>query len=281
MEYLIDRSSYRRQPNIEKKRYESPQFVYKILKRIIIQSVACVLLFIIAYTIKVLKIQQLNDWITYEVNRDIPIEEAYDFARNQAIKIFSQISNNKDIISDNAKIIDEQVVVDDITNDNILSISTDIPNEITYEEAVEGINQMSEDAKIIKANYNFIYPITGTITSRLGVRESDNPIVTSYHSGIDIAANTGTKIKAALSGKVITATTGEAYGKYLMIQTDDVVIVYAHCSKLNVKEGQNVKQGDIIGEVGSTGWATGPHLHFEIRYQGRLVNPDDILDFGE
>ena len=279
MEYLIDRSNYRRQSSAEKEKHESPQFAYKITKKIIIQTVTCILLFIVAYTIKIFNIQSLNDWLIYEVNRDIPIEDVYNYAKSEIAKIYSKISSDDSI--KNEEKTNSQMTINDTTNENILSISTDIPYEITYDEAVEGINQMSEDAKIIKENYKFTYPISGTITSRLGVRNSDNPIVTSYHSGIDIAANEGTKIKSSLSGKVITATTGEAYGKYIMVQTDDIVVVYAHCSKLNVKEGQNVKQGDIIGEVGSTGWATGPHLHFEIRYQGRLVNPDDILDFGE
>ena len=66
-------------------------------------------------------------------------------------------------------------------------------------------------------------------------------------------------------------------GKHLNIQISDVVIIYAHCKKLNVKQGEQVTQGEVIAEVGATGNATGPHLHFEIRKGKRLVDPQLIL----
>ena len=68
------------------------------------------------------------------------------------------------------------------------------------------------------------------------------------------------------------------YGKHYRIQNDDVTIIYAHCSKLYLKEGDYVTQGQEIAEVGSTGNSTGPHLHFEIRKEDRLVDPQLILD---
>ena len=68
------------------------------------------------------------------------------------------------------------------------------------------------------------------------------------------------------------------YGKHYKIQIDDVVIIYAHCSKLYLKEGDTVTRGQSIAEVGSTGNSTGPHLHFEIRKDGRLVDPQLILE---
>ncbi|MBQ9267796.1 MAG: M23 family metallopeptidase [Clostridia bacterium] len=236
-----------------------------------------------------MKLEPAVNWIEREVNRELTLDVAYEQVKNEVAKIYDKLTNlvgHEAVIPTSTQEInhEENVDLSSVTNEDtepILSIHTDVSTEPVYEEAVEGVNQMSEDAHFIKENYQLIYPIQGTVTSRFGVRVSDNPIVTAYHSGIDLAADTGTKIGAALSGKVITATTSEAYGKYIMIQTDDVVTLYAHCSKLNVKEGQEVKQGAIIGEVGSTGWATGPHLHFEIRLNGRLVNPADILDFGE
>lgn len=62
-----------------------------------------------------------------------------------------------------------------------------------------------------------------------------------------------------------------------MIENGDLVSVYAHCSSINVKEGQIVQKGEYIGNVGMTGNATGPHLHFEIRYKDRYIDPKDIL----
>lgn len=150
--------------------------------------------------------------------------------------------------------------------------------KIEYEMAVEGMNQMLEDANYIKENYKMTNPIVGTITSEFGVRNSDNPIVSNYHSGLDIAANSGTQILAALGGKVIEASTDTYYGKYLKIQKDDVTMLYAHCSKLLVEVGETVNKGELIAYVGNTGNSTGPHLHFELKYKDRLVNPLDILE---
>jgi len=67
-------------------------------------------------------------------------------------------------------------------------------------------------------------------------------------------------------------------GKHIKIQIGEVSIIYAHCNELYVKQGDNIKQGQEIGEVGSTGNSTGPHLHFEVRYQERTVDPQKILE---
>ena len=68
-------------------------------------------------------------------------------------------------------------------------------------------------------------------------------------------------------------------GNHIIIVNEDVTTLYAHCSKIYVKDGDTIIQGQPIGEVGETGNATGPHLHFEIKFQGRYINPDLILDF--
>ena len=70
----------------------------------------------------------------------------------------------------------------------------------------------------------------------------------------------------------------ETIGNHLKVQINDVIIIYAHCDKLNVNQGEDIKQGQEIAEVGSTGNSTGPHLHFEIRKEDRLVDPQLILN---
>lgn len=189
-------------------------------------------------------------------------------AEESEIKIVNNISGEKIIISGEKQEL----------NTFITSIDKSENFEETYEMAVEGINQMSEDAKFIKENYKMVIPVVGTITSRFGVRNSSNPIVSSYHSGLDIAANTGTQILAALDGEVIVADTDQYLGKFLKIKKDEIVITYAHCSKLLVKEGDKIEKGKLIAYVGNTGNSTGPHLHLEIRYNDRLVNPTDIIE---
>ena len=97
------------------------------------------------------------------------------------------------------------------------------------------------------------------------------------HTGTDIGANIGTKIKASTSGEVVLASEEGDYGKHLKIQIGEVSIIYAHCNALFVKQGDHIEQGQEIAEVGSTGNSTGPHLHFEIRISERTIDPEKIL----
>ena len=131
----------------------------------------------------------------------------------------------------------------------------------------------------VKNNYDLTRPISGTVTSRFGTRESTNKKINGYHTGTDIAVNSGTEILAANSGEVILVSSEGDYGKHLKIQDGDLITLYAHCSKILVKEGQKVNKGEKIALVGSTGNSTGPHLHFEVRYQNRYVNPQEIFEF--
>jgi murein DD-endopeptidase MepM/ murein hydrolase activator NlpD len=115
---------------------------------------------------------------------------------------------------------------------------------------------------------SFSLPTRGTITSRFGMRWG------RLHTGVDIGAPTGTSIRAADSGKVIFAGWSGGYGKLVKIDHGGgKVTYYAHCSSINVSRGQNVSKGQVIARVGSTGNSTGPHLHFEIRINGKPINP--------
>ncbi len=142
----------------------------------------------------------------------------------------------------------------------------------------ENLSQSEKDIKYLKENYSFIVPVTGTVTSPYGEREATE-VVSANHKGIDIGANKGTAIYASMEGTVKVSSEEGEYGKHIDIVNGDVLTRYAHCSKLLVKEGDKVKQGDKIAEVGSTGNSTGPHLHFEIRIEDRTINPSDIIDF--
>lgn len=104
--------------------------------------------------------------------------------------------------------------------------------------------------------FSWIKPVSGRVTSEFGKRESSNPIVGSNHTGIDIGANTGTVVVAATSGTVTISSTVGEYGQHIKITNNDVSTLYAHCSKLYVKEGDYIEQGQPIAEVGSTGKST-------------------------
>lgn len=100
----------------------------------------------------------------------------------------------------------------------------------------------------------------------------------SFHYGVDLAAGMNTEIYATKSGTVTGATYGEANGYYVTINHGDgYSSIYAHMTNYVVSAGDSVKQGQLIGYVGTTGWSTGPHLHFEILYNGSNVNPMNYI----
>lgn len=117
-------------------------------------------------------------------------------------------------------------------------------------------------------------PASSRITSNFGSRTSPTEGASSNHKGIDIGAATGTNIVAAAAGEVVVSTYSYSAGNYVMINHGGgVYTVYMHASKLLVSVGETVKQGQVIAKVGSTGYSTGPHLHFGIRVNGTYVNP--------
>lgn len=121
---------------------------------------------------------------------------------------------------------------------------------------------------------SFGSPADGPITSGYGMRY--HPILRRYrmHTGVDIGAGYGSPIRAAADGEVILAGHMRGYGNTVIVDHGGgVSTLYAHCSDILVFEGQNVQKGQIIARVGSTGLATGPHLHFEVRHNGTPVNP--------
>ena len=142
----------------------------------------------------------------------------------------------------------------------------------------ENKTQTDQDVEYIKQNFSIVKPIEGSITSKFGDRE-ETEIISAFHQGVDIGASTGTVIHAAMEGTVVAASYSGDYGNHIKIQNGEVLTVYAHCSEINVNVGDSITQGQEIGKVGATGKVTGPHLHFEIRRDGRYINPELILSF--
>ena len=134
----------------------------------------------------------------------------------------------------------------------------------------------SSDVKITSAG--FMRPIGGRITSPFGWRT--HPIFKSrtFHSGVDIAGPNQGSIKAANSGKVIYSGWYGGYGKVVILDHGTVAgkpttTLYAHMSSIKVSQGQFVNKGDVLGYEGTTGYSTGPHVHFEVRINGKPNNP--------
>ena len=139
---------------------------------------------------------------------------------------------------------------------------------------------MQIDAQYIKENFDIGLPLQGQITSRYGKREPTE-IISENHQGIDIGVDEGTSIVAAMEGKVTVVSNEGDYGTHVKIVNQDITTIYAHCSKILVKEGETVKKGQQIALSGNTGNTTGPHLHFEIRREDRTVDPELVVSWAK
>ena len=120
------------------------------------------------------------------------------------------------------------------------------------------------------------WPVSGQVTSGFGWRQVPGSGKEEFHEGLDISASEGTPVSAAAAGTVKAVRQSPAYGKVLEIQHEGdqrVVTVYAHCAEILVAEKQRVQAGEQVAKVGKTGNANAPHLHFEVRLDGKAVDP--------
>lgn len=131
-----------------------------------------------------------------------------------------------------------------------------------------------------RAKQPMVRPVSGgRYSSYYGYR--NNPITKEYamHTGLDIAVPLGTSIKAAYDGTVKSVGEDGRSGKYILLSHDDgLETLYCHCSEILASQGDVVQRGTAIAKVGSTGWSTGPHLHFEVRRNGTRVDPLPLLN---
>ena len=266
----------------------------KLLKKMIKQIIMCLLIYGVFYLIV------NNNYIFSEdfankakeiLAQDINFSQIYSVGSNKIIEMYNKSNkieqqineqnenpndekgeNKNEILNNDENIGGAEEILTPVEETGTLETSETVENE------TKELSQMEKDANYIKNTISFIRPVSGTITSIFGWRNPTTETVPKNHTGTDIAAETGTKIVSATDGTVILASSTGDYGKHLKIQINDVIIVYAHCNKLYVNEGDEIKQGQEIAEVGSTGNTTGPHLHFEVRYQDRYVNPQLILE---
>lgn len=207
----------------------------------------------------------LNNEKIESVDTKEEAEEIINSMNNQneeeiSLSIAERTTNNPEEISTN----DLEVAKTTISN----TISNTIEQKREEEEKAKGIANVN-GIKIA------VLPVQGTISSRYGV---SSRIRVSTHTGLDIAATTGTPIKVVSDGTVTFAGWSGSYGKLVKIDHGNGVETwYAHTSKMYVTVGEQVSAGETIAAVGSTGNSTGPHLHFEIRINGKTVNPQNYV----
>lgn len=234
--------------------------------------------------------QQTNeDAILEDIKENsITTYTVYGITVNEDIKTYVNTEEEAEIIVNSIKeeysqnVTDINVAVKQIyTEENIETAESDDAIQTVAEIAdakIEEMNKQKEKENAIAVVNDVIIaakPVTGTITARFG---EVSRVRSSSHTGLDIAAPTGTAIKACSSGTIEFAGSKGSYGKLVKIRHENGVETwYAHCSKLYVKEGQKVEAGETIAAVGSTGNSTGSHLHLEIRINGTAVNPQKYM----
>lgn len=244
----------------------------KLLKKMLIQILICVVIYLIIYSIQNNQyvfsedfINKTNEILSYDTN----FMELYEMVKSQLIKPQEE-SQNKQEEETEQELEQEPDKQGESIGGAQPQTNEEVPEESLTPEKI--------DIQNIKNTTSFIKPVEGMISSKYGQRDSATGRVPKNHTGTDIAASLGTKIKSATDGEVVLASSEGDYGNHLKIQIGEVSIIYAHCNSLYVKQGDKIVQGQEIAEVGSTGNSTGPHLHFEIRISERTIDPQSILE---
>ncbi|MDR0731801.1 MAG: M23 family metallopeptidase [Treponema sp.] len=138
--------------------------------------------------------------------------------------------------------------------------------------------QMPQEDIRLALGEAFIYPIRGVLSSPYGWRIDPIAGVERFHSAIDLAAPLGTPVKAAMDGRVSRVAVNSIYGNYIILTHQGMYqTMYAHLSTVSIKQGDWVTQNSKIGEVGSTGYSTGNHLHFAVFRNDKPINPLEVL----
>mgnify|MGYP004501930557 FL=1 len=253
-----------------------------LTKKLVKQFIICLLIYICFYMAKNvpnLVPQEVMNKITDTLEYDINVQNLYEKIKG----IYKKENQDEKVENKEEEQLPQETLSatdsDGESNEVAQNEEKQAESQQQEEENTAGLTQMEIDARYIKKNYSLIKPLEGEITSRFGPRNPEVPTVPKYHTGIDIARVVGTVVISAMEGTVELVSGEGSYGNHVKITNGDVSTLYAHCSKIYVKEGDYITQGQEIAEVGATGNVTGPHLHFEIRRNNEYVDPDLILEF--
>jgi len=166
------------------------------------------------------------------------------------------------------------VSVLDIVDANDLSSQTIQPGQALF---IPGARLSSYDLKKALGSL-VIWPVSGRISSRFGYRPNPFTGIRQFHNGLDIVGPVDSAIKAAMDGRVAETGYSAVFGNFVILtHPEGYQTLYAHLNKITVKQGQSVRQGGSVGLLGSTGYSTGPHLHFGVFKRGAAMDPLKLL----
>ena len=228
------------------------------------------------------------------IQRDKEILEELKEKTQELAVIRERLQNQKDTIISTINSIESQKKEIAITVDMNKNLVNELKtNRQAYERAQNQLIRDGQDlarmitdltpkdpasSKVSYAKGGFLKPVAGYVSSPYGYRR--HPIFGGrrFHSGVDIAGKNRSPILASNDGKVLYTGWKGGYGKVVIIDHGQrLATLYAHMSSINVSKGQMVKKGQIVGREGSTGYSTGPHLHFEVHKNGQHTNPMNYI----
>ena len=257
-----------------------------LLKTIGFQVIICILIFGILFALKATSSEAFEDFdfiINSKLKENITFEEAKE--------VFLKVTDSFNATTESEGVTESSSEVELTETETVFvpfeepALSAEIKAAGGNDIGIKSKNDIPDNVstKEYTLNKKMIKPvIDGSVTSEFGARIHPISNELRFHAGIDIAKPSGSPIYSAFDGTVIEAASDEWNGNYIKLSHDnDIVTVYCHCNKLNVKKGQIIRAGEVIGTVGSTGNSTGPHLHFELRINGKSYNPEFALREAE
>lgn len=262
----------------------------KLTKKLIIQFMVCLSLYGAFFAMKNLPnivspevMYKITDILEYDININELSKNINSFINKEAEK---PENKENEFVEETLSATDSpEQPTENLTTEREKTTQTEettvteVTEETTAQVDISTLSPMEVNALFVKTNYSLIKPLEGEITSRFGHREPTIPTVPKNHTGIDIAEDIGKVIVASMEGDVTLVSSEGDYGNHIKITNGEITTLYAHCSKIYVKEGEHILQGEQIAEVGATGNVTGPHLHFEIRRNNEYIDPDLVLQF--
>lgn len=242
-------------------------------KALLLQFIICLVLFGILFALKT-----GNNKLFTQIQRSFSEKLEENLSVDEAKSVFSIVTDKKTEKNTNETEAKESETVFVPLEEP--SLSAEIIATGGRDIEVSSSDEIPENVSVddYKLSQKMVLPLKGKTTSEFGIRTHPISGDLRFHAGIDIAAEKGENIYSAFDGRVIEADYDQWNGNYIKIQHDNnIMTVYCHCEKLNVSEGQKIRAGEVIATVGSTGSSTGPHLHFELRFNNISYNPENAL----
>lgn len=222
----------------------------------------------------------INDWFESVIlfqrieSQDRDVLDQYSLAEKKLNDLLqSQDKEKNKVLGLKQELFQKEKRIIEQRNEKMALLSNETNSETSYTRVAQNLSSRSR-----VSSGGFIWPVVGPITSGYGWRIHPIFKVPEFHTGIDIGVPYGTPILAAKSGVVTYSGWGTGYGNLVILDNGSGIETrYSHASRLVAYVGERVRQGQVIAYIGSTGWSTGPHLFFEIRINGKPVNPLNYL----